>query len=99
MRISDWSSDVCSSDLRNIERIGQADIETTGEIKIDRGLLVPQRAGKELGRACFAETGVVAVADVEIEIVTAVAHAQIETPASGIAAKTAECRKIGRAHV
>src|SRR3546814_6685458 len=35
---------------RNIERIGQADIETTGEIKIDRGLLVPQRAGKELGR-------------------------------------------------
>src|SRR3546814_8738220 len=24
---------------RNIERIGQADIETTGEIKIDRGLL------------------------------------------------------------
>ena len=78
----------------HIERIRQADIEATGKIEIHRSLLVLQGTGEELGRAGRTEAGVVAVANIEIELVTAVAHAQIKAPASGIAAKTAECGHV-----
>src|SRR3546814_2141356 len=48
MRISDWSSDVCSSDLDHLPFYRQADIYARQGIRLDRATL-----GNWAGRACF----------------------------------------------
>src|SRR3546814_18106424 len=45
MRISDWSSDVCSSDLRHLERHADRRLAALDQIEVD-----PERPWIEIGR-------------------------------------------------
>src|SRR3546814_6568846 len=59
MRISDWSSDVCSSDLREGDRFGQRRFRLAGPKpadRIDRALAIVARARERIGdRVMFVE--------------------------------------------
>src|SRR3546814_20801807 len=59
MRISDWSSDVCSSDLREGDRFGQRRFRLAGPKpadRIDRALAIVARARERIGaRVLFVE--------------------------------------------
>src|SRR3546814_1686539 len=49
MRISDWSSDVCSSDLRGSPRLKLANSLSYDGVHIIRGALTPNEDGKIIG--------------------------------------------------
>src|SRR3546814_9801512 len=54
MRISDWSADVCSSDLRHVQAQGARFDEDDGRYAVDRGREVARlyRARRGRGAAC-----------------------------------------------
>src|SRR3546814_4158308 len=43
MRISDWGSDVCSSDLRRVYRLGGKIARSIGHIAVERDLVIAER--------------------------------------------------------
>src|SRR3546814_20149788 len=51
MRISDWSSDVCSSDLRL--SVGIKVLEREGELAVDMAIILALLLGDRLGRQLF----------------------------------------------
>src|SRR3546814_1420878 len=67
MRISDWSSDVCSSDLDRLPRSHSKDWQISDTV-LERGASVGANAtivcGVRLGRHCMVAAGAVVTADV-----------------------------------
>src|SRR3546814_14576290 len=85
MRISDWSSDVCSSDL----------VEIALGVEIHRHLAIAQAARIELARAVIAaERDVDAVLDAIVEAVRSIVDRQVEVPAGRLAAQAARERDV-----
>src|SRR3546814_14270558 len=97
MRISDWSSDVCSSDL-GAERergVAEAEVEIALGVEIHRHLAIAQAARIELARAVIAaERDVDAVLDAIVEAVRSIVDRQVEVPAGRLAAQAARERDV-----
>src|SRR3546814_11050148 len=59
MRISDWSSDVCSSDLARAKRQCLDDVMTASDAAIDQNLAHPRYAIRDFGKRSNGGLGVV----------------------------------------
>src|SRR5690606_29995078 len=73
-------------------RVGQAQVQRLGEIGVEHVLRVLEAAGMEAARAVHAQGVVDGVAGVEVEVVVAVAVAQVPGPAIVAAALVAQHR-------
>src|SRR3546814_7192911 len=101
MRISDWSSDVCSSDLREFGKVGaqishlvdQRD-ELPRDDRLDAG-----EAFADLREQMVVERAVMLGKAVEIDILAAPRQADIVARAIVVEAFGGEVDEIGRAHV
>src|SRR3546814_19455638 len=102
MRISDWSSDVCSSDLLLRETVEQREAVLTGRQKARRNALEAANALATIRKEHGALTGSISAAHDALEVIKrqkSAADAIIEV-GKDIARKTREARgnvEIGRA--
>src|SRR3546814_11877794 len=91
MRISDWSSDVCSSDLRDVDQL-----QFVGSAATGRRIMVS--AGESNGKPVMLEGGGKS-AQIVFDDAAAIAHlgAAIATAAFANCGQICVARKIGRA--